>query len=85
MVGSSREMVSRILRDLKAGGYISTRDKRLTIERDLPPAGSRTTRGQGGIHPMANICHFRANSSRITDPFAFKKETPFNATDNATR
>lgn len=37
MVGSSREMVSRILRDLKAGGYISTRDKRLTIERDLPP------------------------------------------------
>lgn len=37
MVGSSREMVSRILRDLKAGGYISTRDKRITIERDLPP------------------------------------------------
>lgn len=36
MVGSSREMVSRILRDLKAGGYISTRDKRITIEKDLP-------------------------------------------------
>lgn len=36
MVGSSREMVSRILRDLKAGGYISTCDKRISIERDLP-------------------------------------------------
>jgi CRP/FNR family transcriptional regulator, cyclic AMP receptor protein len=36
MVGSSREMVSRILRDLKAGGYISTQDKRITIEKDLP-------------------------------------------------
>lgn len=36
MVGSSREMVSRILRDLKSGGYISTQGKRITIERDLP-------------------------------------------------
>lgn len=36
MVGSSREMVSRILRDLKAGGYISTHNKRITIEKDLP-------------------------------------------------
>lgn len=36
MVGSSREMVSRILRDLKAGGYISTDHKRITIEHDLP-------------------------------------------------
>lgn len=36
MVGSSREMVSHILRDLKAGGYISTHDKRIIIERDLP-------------------------------------------------
>ncbi|MGA8261318.1 MAG: Crp/Fnr family transcriptional regulator [Arenicellales bacterium] len=36
MVGSSREMVSRILRDLKAGGYISIDHKHITIERDLP-------------------------------------------------
>lgn len=36
MVGSSREMVSRILRDLRVGGYISMRDKRITIEQDLP-------------------------------------------------
>jgi len=35
-IGSSREMVSRILRDLKAGGYISVSGKRITIERDLP-------------------------------------------------
>lgn len=36
-VGSSREMVSRILRDLKTGGYISIQDKHICIERDLPP------------------------------------------------
>lgn len=36
MVGSSREMVSRILRDLKVGGYISMQDKRITIEKELP-------------------------------------------------
>lgn len=35
-IGSSREMVSRVLRDLKAGGYISVSEKRITIERDLP-------------------------------------------------
>lgn len=36
MVGSSREMVSRILRDLKAGGYVSMQDKRIIIEKKLP-------------------------------------------------
>ena len=35
-IGSSREMVSRILRDLKAGGYISIAGKQITIERELP-------------------------------------------------
>lgn len=35
-IGSSREMVSRILRDLKDGGYISIAGKQITIERDLP-------------------------------------------------
>ena len=37
-VGSSREMVSRILKDLRAGGYVSLLDGRLTIERKLPRA-----------------------------------------------
>lgn len=35
-VGCSREMVSRILGDLKTGGYISTEGKRFVIERKLP-------------------------------------------------
>jgi CRP/FNR family cyclic AMP-dependent transcriptional regulator len=37
-VGSSREMVSRIFRDLTAGGYISTAGGRITIHRKPPPA-----------------------------------------------
>lgn len=37
MVGSSREMVSRILRDLRVGGYISVQGKRIIIEKELPP------------------------------------------------
>lgn len=36
MVGSSREMVSRILRDLKVGGYISVDQKRIILEKELP-------------------------------------------------
>ena len=36
-VGASRDMISRILRDLRAGGYIAVRDKRITILR-RPPA-----------------------------------------------
>jgi CRP/FNR family cyclic AMP-dependent transcriptional regulator len=36
-VGASRDMVSRILKDLRAGGYIETRDKRFRILR-RPPA-----------------------------------------------
>jgi CRP/FNR family cyclic AMP-dependent transcriptional regulator len=35
-VGASREMVSRILKDLKAGGYISAEGKRITLERKIP-------------------------------------------------
>lgn len=37
LVGSSREMVSRILNDLKKGGYISIQGKQITINRALPP------------------------------------------------
>lgn len=36
MVGASREMVSKILGDLKAGGYISINAKRIRIHRKLP-------------------------------------------------
>lgn len=36
LVGSSREMVSRIFKDLKAGGYISVEGRRITITRKLP-------------------------------------------------
>ena len=35
-VGASREMVSRILKDLSAGGYIEIKAKRIVITRDLP-------------------------------------------------
>ncbi len=36
MVGASREMVSRIFKELTAGGYISVDAKRITINRKLP-------------------------------------------------
>ncbi len=38
MVGASREMVSRILRDLTVGGYISSKNKVITINERLPSA-----------------------------------------------
>jgi CRP/FNR family transcriptional regulator, cyclic AMP receptor protein len=38
MVGSSREMVSRILKDLTIGGYIDLHDKRIVLKKDLPKA-----------------------------------------------
>lgn len=36
-VGATREMVHCILRDLKAGNYISIDGKQITIEKKLPP------------------------------------------------
>jgi CRP/FNR family cyclic AMP-dependent transcriptional regulator len=36
LVGASREMISRILKDLKAGGYIALDGKRVVIHRKLP-------------------------------------------------
>ena len=36
MVGASREMVSRILKDLSAGGYITIESKSITINEKLP-------------------------------------------------
>lgn len=36
-VGASREMISRIFKDLVAGGYISIERKRITVHRQLPP------------------------------------------------
>lgn len=36
MVGASRAMVSRILKDLKEGGYITVNRKRITLHQELP-------------------------------------------------
>lgn len=36
LIGSSREMVSRIFKELKAGGYIALEGKRVVLLRDLP-------------------------------------------------
>jgi CRP/FNR family cyclic AMP-dependent transcriptional regulator len=38
LVGASREMVSRILKELRAGGYIGVEDRRIVILRKPPPA-----------------------------------------------
>ena len=38
MVGSSREMVSRIMKDLTIGEYIDTRQKQIVIQKKLPEA-----------------------------------------------
>lgn len=38
MIGSSREMVSRILKELIVGGYISVYKKQITIKKALPYA-----------------------------------------------
>lgn len=35
-VGASREMISKILKDLKKGGYIDTSDKKIAIAKPLP-------------------------------------------------
>lgn len=37
-IGSSREMVNRIMKELSAGGYVMVRDGRLVIVRKLPGA-----------------------------------------------
>jgi CRP/FNR family cyclic AMP-dependent transcriptional regulator len=36
-VGSSREMVNRVMKDLTAGGYVSVREGRYVIHRKFPP------------------------------------------------
>jgi len=35
-VGASREMVSRLLKDLEQGGYIETGNRRITLLKKLP-------------------------------------------------
>ena len=37
-VGSSREMINRVMKELTTGGYVVARDGRLVILRKLPPA-----------------------------------------------
>jgi CRP/FNR family cyclic AMP-dependent transcriptional regulator len=36
-VGASREMVSRVFKELVAGGYVTLEARRIVINRDLPP------------------------------------------------
>lgn len=36
-VGASREMVSKVLKELTTGGYLSIRDRRIVILKPLPP------------------------------------------------
>lgn len=36
MFGSSREMVSRIMKELITGGYIRNESRQITIEKKLP-------------------------------------------------
>jgi CRP/FNR family cyclic AMP-dependent transcriptional regulator len=35
-VGCSREMISRLMKDLEAGGYVAAQDRQLTVLRPLP-------------------------------------------------
>ena len=37
-VGSSREMVNRVMKELTTGGYVDARDGRIVILRKLPSA-----------------------------------------------
>jgi CRP/FNR family cyclic AMP-dependent transcriptional regulator len=37
-VGASRDMISRLLKDLVSGGYVAIEDRRIVILRKLPPA-----------------------------------------------
>lgn len=36
-VGASREMISRIFKELVAGGYVDVEKRQITINKDLPP------------------------------------------------
>jgi CRP/FNR family transcriptional regulator, cyclic AMP receptor protein len=38
MVGSSREMITKIMKDLCIGGYLSVENKQIRIHRKLPPS-----------------------------------------------
>ena len=38
MVGASREMISKILKELKIGGYIEVEEKRIILQKKLPKA-----------------------------------------------
>jgi len=38
MIGSSREMVTKILKDLVSGGYLEIKNRQIIIKKKLPPA-----------------------------------------------
>jgi len=42
-VGTSREVINRVLRDLTVGGYIRVEDKTIIINKPLPPGDKRST------------------------------------------
>jgi CRP/FNR family cyclic AMP-dependent transcriptional regulator len=37
-IGASRDMISRLMKDLVAGGYLAVEDRTITVLRKLPPA-----------------------------------------------
>jgi CRP/FNR family transcriptional regulator, cyclic AMP receptor protein len=37
-IGASRDMISRLMKDLTAGGYIAVEERTITLLRKLPPA-----------------------------------------------
>ena len=37
-VGASREMISRLFKDLTRGGYIEVENRLITLKKPLPPA-----------------------------------------------
>jgi CRP/FNR family cyclic AMP-dependent transcriptional regulator len=37
-VGASRDMISRLMKDLVAGGYLALENRRIVVLRKLPPA-----------------------------------------------
>ena len=61
-IGGSREMVSRILSDLSAGGYIAVEAKRIVLPRKRRPTG----RGAGMCiwHKSAVACGVEVRSGR---------------------
>lgn len=58
MVGASREMASRIFKDLTGGGYLSIKNKTIMINEELPPGWKMIRRASAHAFPTpASIFH----------------------------